>query len=198
MAELLIELVHSSHTEHRSCLIYGKTFLDLPEITYATQSSAVASPQNEEWSHSSELCSLPVIPRPWMLGAIPPNFCGQIILAPPIPLKQQLEAEGDTHLCGNQSQSLGKAESLIPQFYLLGANAAHRYIVVKRATDSLPPLITWGQGDLMTTFASNSSIVLRDGEIECGMTVFCPLQAWLEAPTKPDAPPSCSQTLAPC
>lgn len=51
-------------------------------------------------------------------GAIPPNFCGQIILVPPIPLKQQLEAEGETHLCGNQSQSLGKAESLIPQFYI--------------------------------------------------------------------------------
>lgn len=51
-------------------------------------------------------------------GAIPPNFCGQIILVPPIPLKQQLEAEGETHLCGNQSQSLGKAESLIPQVYI--------------------------------------------------------------------------------
>lgn len=87
-----------------------ETFPDLPEITYATQSSAVASPLNEEWSHSSELCSLPVIPRP-------PDFRGQIILGPPFPLKQQLEAKGETHLCGSQSQSLGKTKSLIPQFY---------------------------------------------------------------------------------
>lgn len=45
MAELLLELVDSSHRKHRSCLIYGgKPSQNLPVITRAVYYFAMASP----------------------------------------------------------------------------------------------------------------------------------------------------------
>lgn len=152
MAELSLELVHSSHTEHRSCLIHGES---LPRLTWGYLCRIILysglTSENEEWSNSSELSAVFQSSQGHGCWGPPhPDLKGQIILILPIPLKQHA-GEWDTSVV-IKAQALGngrKPHSSI--VHLLGDNAAHRYTVVKRTrlpapTDSMR---TRGPGGLL-------------------------------------------------
>lgn len=63
MAELLLELVYSSHRKHRSCLIYGgKPSQNLPVVACAVYYFAMASPQKMKKVHI--LLKLPAVTHP--------------------------------------------------------------------------------------------------------------------------------------
>lgn len=132
--------------------------LPIPIVLYSGPAS-----ENEEWSSSSELSAVFQSSQGHGCRGPPhPDLRGQIILILPIPLTQHAGGWGWDTSVVIKSQALGngrKPNSSI--LHLLGDKAAHRYTVVKRTRDSPPPLITWGQGDLVTFFASNNSIVFE-------------------------------------
>lgn len=100
-----------------------------------------------QWPHLREwrmvkffrtLCSLPVIPRPWMLGAIPPRLKGSNNPDPSHPTEaacMRLRARHTSLVIKSQALGNGRRPNS-SVLHLLGDNAAHRYIVVKRTTDS--------------------------------------------------------------
>lgn len=132
-----------------------------------------------QWPHLREwrmvkffwtLCSLPVIPRPWMLGAIPHRLKGSYNLDVSHSTEGVCKRLSTRHTSVLMKfQALGNSwKSNASIVHLLGDDAAHRYTLAERTTEAPPPLVTWAQGEVTTFLASNSSVVFEGwGDRRC-------------------------------